>query len=161
MTVRRPVTLNVNGRVHEIFVEPRRLLSDALRHDIGLTGTNVGCEQGVCGACTILVDGRPERSCLTFAVQAEGVTITTVEGLAPGPGELSPLQQAFRDCHALQCGFCTPGFLMAATDVVARLADLDESSVREALIGNICRCTGYETIVQAVARSLRSEQTET
>lgn len=141
--------LRVNGQDYHVDVEPRWLLSDVLRHTLGLTGTHVGCEQGVCGACTVLVDGRPERSCLMFAVQAEGREITTVEGVTPVDG-LSPLQAAFEKHHALQCGFCTPGFLLTAEALLRRRADLDEETVREELSGNICRCTGYQSIVDAV-----------
>lgn len=141
--------LRVNGHDYHVDVEPRWLLSDVLRHSLGLTGTHVGCEQGVCGACTVLVDGQPERSCLMFAVQAEGREITTVEGVTPEEG-LSPLQASFQKHHALQCGFCTPGFLLTAEALLRRGAELDEATVREELSGNICRCTGYQSIVDAV-----------
>lgn len=154
---RRRVTFTVNGRSAEVFVEPRRLLCDALRDDLGLTGTHVGCEHGVCGACTILVNGRSERSCMTFAVQMEGADIRTVEGLASPAGELSHLQQSFLDCHGLQCGFCTPGFLMTATDLLARIPNPTDDDVRLGLAGNICRCTGYESIVEAVLETARRE----
>jgi aerobic-type carbon monoxide dehydrogenase small subunit (CoxS/CutS family) len=147
---RRAITLSVNGQREQILVEPRRLLCDALRDDLGLTGTHVGCEHGVCGACTILVDGRAERSCMTFAVQADGAEIRTVEGLASSTGELSALQQAMWDHHGLQCGFCTPGVLMAMTDLLDRHPNPTRDDIRTALAGNICRCTGYETIVDAV-----------
>ncbi|MBU8539610.1 (2Fe-2S)-binding protein [Falsiroseomonas tokyonensis] len=143
-------TIRVNGVEHTREVEPRLLLSDFLRHEIGLTGTHVGCEHGVCGACTILWDGAPVRSCLAFAVQAEGHEIRTVEGLAPGPGQLNPLQQAFRDAHGLQCGYCTPGILMTMTAFLEENPKPDEAQVREALSGNLCRCTGYQHIVDAV-----------
>lgn len=152
---RRRVTFTVNGRSAEVFVEPRRLLCDALRDDLGLTGTHVGCEHGVCGACTILVNGRSERSCMTFAVQMEGADIRTVEGLASPAGELSDLQQSFLDCHGLQCGFCTPGILMTVTDLLARTPNPTDEDVRLGLAGNICRCTGYESIVDAVLEASR------
>jgi carbon-monoxide dehydrogenase small subunit len=126
------------------------LLSDFLRHELGLTGTHVGCEHGVCGACTILVDGVPMRSCLMFAVQARDCALTTVEGLAPGPGKLDPLQEAFRDAHGLQCGYCTPGILMTMKAFLAENAKPGEAEIREALSGNLCRCTGYQHIVDAV-----------
>lgn len=152
---RRRVTFTVNGRSAEVFVEPRRLLCDALRDDLGLTGTHVGCEHGVCGACTIIVNGRSERSCMTFAVQVEGADIRTVEGLASPAGELSDLQQSFLDCHGLQCGFCTPGILMTVTDLLARIPNPTDQEVRLGLAGNICRCTGYESIVEAVLEASR------
>ena len=142
------ISLEVNGRAHEADVEPRTLLSDLLRHGLGLTGTKVGCEHGVCGACTVQVDGEPVRSCLMLAVQARGRAIRTVEALAGA--ELHPLQQAFHEAHALQCGFCTAGILMS---MEAFLRDSDspgEDEVREALAGNLCRCTGYRPIVEAV-----------
>ena len=144
------ITLRVNGTAHEVEVEPRWLLSDVLRHQLGLTGTHVGCEHGVCGACTILVDGVPMRSCLLLAVQANGRQLSTVEGLAPAPDRLHPLQEAFRATHALQCGFCTPGILMTMTAFLAENPSPTESQVREALSGNLCRCTGYQHIVDAV-----------
>jgi carbon-monoxide dehydrogenase small subunit len=147
------VTLTVNGTPHEIRVPARRLLSDALRHDLGLTGTHVGCEHGVCGACTILVDGRPMRGCLMFAVSAQDAEITTVEGLANADGSLGPVQQAFKECHGLQCGFCTPGFL---TTIAAGLEDNPHPTRAEAqdmVGGNLCRCTGYQNIVAAVLRA--------
>jgi aerobic-type carbon monoxide dehydrogenase small subunit (CoxS/CutS family) len=147
---RMPVTMTVNGRVHDGFVEPRRLLVDFLRDDLGLTGTHVGCEHGVCGACTILVDGSPARSCLMFAVQANGAELRTVEGLSDGAGKLHPLQEAFREHFGVQCGFCTPGFLMTACDVLEKGSATSEQAVREALSGHICRCTGYQGIVDAV-----------
>ncbi len=152
----RPVTaiaLTVNGVRHDLAVEPRRLLSDALRHDIGLTGTHVGCEHGVCGACTVLVDGRPVRSCLMFAVAAEDYEITTVEGLTEPDGSLSPVQQAFRDCHGLQCGFCTPGFLTTIAAGLEDNPDPTEDEARDMIAGNLCRCTGYQNIVSAVLRA--------
>jgi carbon-monoxide dehydrogenase small subunit len=144
-----PIELTVNGQVRTVSVDSRRLLSDVLRVDLGLTGTNVGCEQGVCGACTVLVDGRTARSCLMFAVQAAACEITTVEGLSSG-SELSALQQSFLEHQALQCGFCTPGFLMSAKELLETEPNPDEDAIRAALAGNICRCTGYEHIVDAV-----------
>jgi carbon-monoxide dehydrogenase small subunit len=144
------VVVTVNGARHEREVEPRTLLSDFIRHELGLTGTHVGCEHGVCGTCTILVDGVPTRSCLMFAVQADAHALETVEGLAPGPGKLAPLQEAFRDGHGLQCGFCTPGILMTIKAFLAEHPDPSEAEIREALSGNLCRCTGYQHIVDAV-----------
>ncbi len=145
-----PIQVTVNGKSHARTVEPRLLLSDFLRHDLGLTGTHVGCEHGVCGACTILVDGEPVRSCLMFAVQADGRELSTVEGLAPGPEQLHPLQQAFWECHGLQCGFCTPGFLMTLVPFLEQNPHPTEDEIRHALSGNLCRCTGYQHIVDAV-----------
>jgi carbon-monoxide dehydrogenase small subunit len=145
----RKVTLDVNGVRHEIEVEPRRTLADAIRDNCGLTGTHLGCEHGVCGACTVLVDGRPVRSCLMFAVQAEGAAIRTVEGLADGD-ELHPLQKAFWQHHGLQCGFCTPGFLMLAAGVLEANPEIDDEALRDALSSNLCRCTGYQNIITAV-----------
>jgi len=145
------VEVTVNGVRHRRAVEPRLLLSDFLRHELGLTGTHVGCEHGVCGACTVLLDGDAVRSCLMFAVQADGHDITTVEGLSDGPGDaLHPLQAAFREAHGLQCGFCTPGVLMTLVPFLREHADPDERQIREALSGNLCRCTGYQNIVAAV-----------
>ena len=149
-----PVTLRVNGADHRIDTEPRRTLADALREECGLTGTHLGCEHGVCGACTILLDGEPVRSCLLFAVQAEGAELRTVEGLAGADGALHPLQEAFWRHHGLQCGFCTPGFLMLGAAVLERSPDIGDEELREALSSNLCRCTGYQTIVEAV-RSVR------
>jgi len=144
------IKVTVNDRVQESQVEPRLLLSDFLRQQLGLTGTHVGCEHGVCGACTVLFDGMPVRSCLMLAVQADGHSITTVEGLAPGPDELHPLQQAFWEKHGLQCGFCTPGFLMTLVPFLQEHPQPSEREIREAISGNLCRCTGYQHIVQAV-----------
>ncbi|MEX2281814.1 MAG: (2Fe-2S)-binding protein [Gemmatimonadota bacterium] len=145
------VTLHVNGVQYERAVEPRLLLSDFLRAELGLTGTHVGCEHGVCGACTILLDGEPVRSCLLFSVQASGHNIQTVEGLAPGgEAELHPLQVAFREAHALQCGFCTPGLLMTLVAFLDENPAPTRSQIREAISGNLCRCTGYQHIVDAV-----------
>jgi aerobic-type carbon monoxide dehydrogenase small subunit (CoxS/CutS family) len=171
------IRLRVNGRDHELAVESRRTLADMLRHDLGYTGTHLGCEHGICGACTVLVDGRPARACLMFGVQADGTEVRTVEGLADGD-QLSDLQQAFSDHHGLQCGFCTPGFLMLAE---AYLADLElgaspaagdgtatgsatgdggptEAQVRELVASNLCRCTGYQGIVEAVLATARSRR---
>ena len=136
------VVVTVNGSVRSVRVPARRLLSDVLRHDLRLTGTHVGCEHGVCGACTVLLDGQPVRSCLTFAVMVGGAEVTTVEGLAGPDGELGLVQQAFRERHGLQCGFCTPGFLLLTTDLLARDPDPGDDDIREALGGNLCRCTG-------------------
>ena len=149
----RPLRLTVNGVPHQLTLPVRRLLSDALRHDLGLTGTHVGCEHGVCGACTVLVDGRPARSCLVLAVQADGAQVTTVEGLTRPDGELGPVQQAFADCHGLQCGFCTPGFLTTITAGLAENPRPTHEQAREMVAGNLCRCTGYQNIVRAVERA--------
>jgi carbon-monoxide dehydrogenase small subunit len=149
MTDTRRITLTVNGVRHEAEVESRITLADCLRHYLGLTGTHLGCEHGVCGACTVLVDGRSARSCLMLAVQADGAEISTVEGLAGPDGELNPLQQAFHDNHGLQCGFCTPGILMTLVEFLESYPDPSEAEVREALSGNLCRCTGYQGIVAA------------
>ena len=149
-----PVVLRVNGNEHRITAEPRRTLADALREECGLTGTHLGCEHGVCGACTVLLDGSPVRSCLLFAVQATGSEIRTVEGLAADDGTLHPLQEAFWRHHGLQCGFCTPGFLMLSAAVLETRPDIGDEELREALSSNLCRCTGYQTIVEAV-RSVR------
>ncbi|MCH7563783.1 MAG: (2Fe-2S)-binding protein [Gemmatimonadetes bacterium] len=143
------ITLTVNGVEHRADVEPRLLLSDFLRHALELTGTHVGCEHGVCGACTVLMDGAAVRSCLVFAVQADGCELATVEGLAPGGGELHPIQDAFREAHGLQCGFCTPGILMTLVPFLRENPDPSEAEVRAALSGNLCRCTGYQNIVAA------------
>jgi aerobic-type carbon monoxide dehydrogenase small subunit (CoxS/CutS family) len=146
--MRRPVVIRVNGRRYEGHVEPRLLLSDFLRHEAGLTGTNVGCEHGVCGACTVQLDEEPVRSCLMLAVQAAGRSVRTVEALAADG--LHPLQEAFNETHGLQCGFCTPGFLMALEAFLRANPAPDETAVREALAGNLCRCTGYVGIIEAV-----------
>jgi carbon-monoxide dehydrogenase small subunit len=152
------VKVTVNGKSYERMVEARLTLADFLRHELGLTGTHLGCEHGVCGACTVLLDGETARSCLTFAVQAQGSEITTVEGLADADGELNVLQQAFRDNHGLQCGFCTPGMLTTLTEFLRENPDPTEQEVRIAISGNLCRCTGYVGIVAAAldaARRLR------
>ncbi|WEB46039.1 MULTISPECIES: (2Fe-2S)-binding protein [Streptomyces] len=148
------MVLDVNGERHEVITEPRRTLVDVLRHELRLTGTHVGCEHGICGACTVLVDDRPVRACLMFAAQAEGARIRTVESLSAGscgpPGELGDLQRAFRERHALQCGFCTPGFLMLAEGFLAERPDADREQIREVVAANLCRCTGYQPIVEAI-----------
>lgn len=149
MSRRRPVTVTINGVEREGFAEPRRTLVDFIREDLELTGTHVGCEHGVCGACTVLLDGEAVRSCLMFAVQADGCEITTIEGLAGPDGELHPLQAAFRDNHSFQCGFCTPGFMMTAAALL-RDGPLGEEDLRHELSGNLCRCTGYQSIVAGV-----------
>jgi aerobic carbon-monoxide dehydrogenase small subunit len=150
---RHEVELTVNGALRTARVPARRLLSDLLRHDLRLTGTHVGCEHGVCGACTVLIDGEPVRSCLTFAVTVDGAAVTTVEGLAGPDGELGPVQRAFRECHGLQCGFCTPGFLLLAKDLLARTPEPSDAEIADALGGNLCRCTGYVNIVRSVRRA--------
>ena len=149
MTEKIEVALLINGARHVVRVEPRRTLVDAIRDDCGQTGTHIGCEHGVCGACTVLIDGEPVRSCLMFAVQADGREIRTVEGLANGEA-LHPLQRAFMEHHGLQCGFCTPGFLMLAAGVLEREPDISDADLIEALSSNLCRCTGYQNIIKAV-----------
>ncbi|OSC38129.1 (2Fe-2S)-binding protein [Mycobacterium decipiens] len=149
----RPVRLSVNGTPVEASVEPRMTLADFLRERCGLTGTHLGCEHGACGACTVLVDGDAARSCLLFAVQADGVEVTTVEGVASTDGELSAVQSALRECHGLQCGFCTPGFVMSITALLRDNPDPSDEQIREGLSGNFCRCTGYQGIVAAAARA--------
>jgi carbon-monoxide dehydrogenase small subunit len=147
---RLDITIKVNGVVREGHVEPRTTLVDFLRDDLRLTGTHVGCEHGVCGACSVLLNGDPVRSCCMFAVQADGLEVITVEGLAPTRGELSPIQDAFCEKHALQCGYCTPGMLIACHALLAQTPHPDEGQIREAISGNLCRCTGYQQIVDAV-----------
>ena len=149
MTEKLDLTLTINGRDYPVRVEPRRTLVDTIRDECGLTGTHIGCEHGVCGACTVILDGEPVRSCLMFAVQAQGKQIRTVEGLADGP-RLHPLQRAFIAHHGLQCGFCTPGFLMLAASVLETRPDVGEEELRDILASNLCRCTGYQNIVKAV-----------
>ena len=149
MTEKRDITLTINGRDYAIRVEPRRTLVDTIRDECGQTGTHIGCEHGVCGACTIIVDGEAVRSCLMFAVQADGKAIRTVEGLADGD-KLHPLQQAFIDHHGLQCGFCTPGFLMLAVNALERQPDIGDDALLDILSANLCRCTGYQNIIRAV-----------
>jgi carbon-monoxide dehydrogenase small subunit len=145
--------LHVNGMVREVNVEPRMTLLDCLRDQLGLTGTHVGCEHGVCGACTVLIDGEPARSCLIFAVQADGCAITTIEGIALAPGELSPIQDAFCETHGMQCGFCTPGMVLTAHALLERLPNPTRAQIVEAISGNLCRCTGYGQIVEAITRA--------
>jgi carbon-monoxide dehydrogenase small subunit len=149
----RIVEVVLNGRPHTAEAEPRLLLSDFLRHRLGFTGTHVGCEHGICGACTVLLDGEPVRSCLMFAVQADGAEIRTVEGLAAEDGPLHPVQQAFHELHGMQCGFCTPGFLISLTALFEQRPDADEDELLDALSGNLCRCTGYANIVAAARRA--------
>ncbi len=149
MSHKQLIELNVNGVEHEVIAEPRRTLVDVLRHDLRLTGTHVGCEHGVCGACTVLIDGKPARACLTFAAQVENTEIRTVESLSPD-GTLSDMQQAFADHHGLQCGFCTPGFLMLAEGYLAENPNATKDEIREVVASNYCRCTGYQTIVEAI-----------
>ena len=147
---RHTVRLTVNGSPRTVEVEARRTLADVLREDLALTGTHLGCEHGVCGACTVLWDGATARSCIAFAVQADGADIVTVEGLAPPGGPLHPIQQAFHERHGLQCGFCTPGFLLATHELLRERRGLSRDEIRQALAGNLCRCTGYQGIVDAV-----------
>ena len=157
----RPVRVTINGREYSGAVEPRKLLTDFLRDDLGLTGTHVGCEHGVCGACTILFDDEPVRACLLFAVQAHGATIKTIEGLAPNPSELHPLQEKFWQLHGLQCGFCTPGILLTAEALLRENPAPSEDEIRRWISGNLCRCTGYLNIVaaiQAAAKALGNRQ---
>ena len=145
------VSVTVNGTAFTRDVEPRRHLGDFLRHDLGLTGTHIGCEHGVCGSCTVLLDGASVRSCLMFAVQADGYAITTIEGLAPGPGELSPIQDAFCETHGMQCGYCTPAMILTAHALLANNPAPTREDIVDAISGNICRCTGYAQIVEAIA----------
>jgi carbon-monoxide dehydrogenase small subunit len=158
---RMPVRLVVNGVEYPLEVPVRRLLSDALRYDVGLTGTHVGCEHGVCGACTVLLDGEPVRSCLLLAATVDGQAVTTVEGLAGPDGAPHPVQRAFKECHGLQCGFCTPGFLTTIAAYLEENPDPSEEEARESVAGNLCRCTGYQNIVASVLRAaeLRREGT--
>ena len=149
MSEKTAITLNINGRDYSIKTEPRRTLVDAIREDCGLTGTHIGCEHGICGACTVVVNGEPVRSCLMFATQADGARIRTVEGLAQGD-KLHPMQQAFMDHHGLQCGFCTPGFLMLAVSVLEREPNIGDDDLIDVLSSNLCRCTGYQNIIKAV-----------
>jgi carbon-monoxide dehydrogenase small subunit len=157
------ITLRVNGRHHELTVEARRTLADMLRHDLGYTGTHLGCEHGICGACTVILDGRAVRACLVFGVQADGAEVRTVEGLADGD-RLSDLQQAFSDHHALQCGFCTPGFLMLIeaylADTSTEAGELAEEQARELVASNLCRCTGYQGIVEAVVATAQARRAQ-
>lgn len=150
MEAKQRVRLTVNGAEYERDVEVRKTLADFLRYDLGLRGTHLGCEHGVCGACTILMDDVSVRSCILYAVQADGLDLLTVEGLAPPGGELHPLQEAFREHHGLQCGFCTPGFLMPAMELLVERQNPSDEEIREAVSGNLCRCTGYQGIVDAI-----------
>lgn len=152
MTEKMQISLKVNGETRALSVAPRMTLADAVRDECGLTGTHVGCEHGVCGACTVLMDGKPVRSCLTFAVQAQGAEIETVESLAEGE-TLHPLQQAFWENHGLQCGFCTPGFLMLAAGALRENPDITDAEIRELVSSNLCRCTGYQNILKAVRQA--------
>ncbi len=151
------ISLVVNGERHEVAVEARRTLADVLRHDLGQTGTHVGCEHGICGACTVLLDGQATRSCLVFGVQADDLQVETVEGLADGD-ELCDLQRAFSDANALQCGFCTPGFLMLATALLRQRPTASDQEIRDAIASNLCRCTGYEPIIVAVRAAARASE---
>ena len=157
----RQVQVTINGRDYNGAVEPRRLLTDFLRDDLGLTGTHVGCEHGVCGACTILFNGEPVRSCLLFAVQADGATLKTIEGLAPNGNELHPLQEKFSEHHGLQCGFCTPGILLTAEALLKEIPDPSEEEIREWISGNLCRCTGYQNIVTAIQEAAKTVNRKT
>jgi aerobic carbon-monoxide dehydrogenase small subunit len=147
------VTMTVNGRVRRVRIEPRKTLADTLREDLGLTGTHLGCEHGVCGACTIFVDGEAVRACLMLGVQVQDAEVTTIEGLAPDAESLTPVQRAFRECHGLQCGFCTPGFIMSTTALLEANPDPSDEEIRAGLSGNLCRCTGYQGIVRAVKQA--------
>jgi aerobic carbon-monoxide dehydrogenase small subunit len=154
-----PVSLRINGRIHRVFAEPRKLLSDVLREDCGLTGTHVGCEHGVCGACTILLDGAPARACLLYAIQAQGRKITTIEAF--GVDRLSPVQQALHEEHGLQCGFCTPGIVVTMEAWLDENPNPTEAEIREALSGNLCRCTGYHNIVAAISKAAARRRQDT
>jgi carbon-monoxide dehydrogenase small subunit len=158
VTKKANITLVINGEKHSLEVEPRRTLADAIREDCGQTGTHIGCEHGVCGACTVLVDDVPARSCLMFAIQANGKRIRTVEGLAEN-GQTHPLQEAFMEHHGLQCGFCTPGFLMLATGVLEREPDISDEDLVDVLSSNLCRCTGYQNIIKAVRAAAQEMRT--
>ena len=155
MTAKHAISVSVNGRTYDRGIEARMTLADFLRNELDLTGTHLGCEHGVCGACTVLVDGQTARSCLMFAVQVNGRSVQTVEGLAQPDGSPGLLQRAFSERHGLQCGFCTPGFLMTATELLATDLDPNEDRIREVLTGNLCRCTGYAGIVEAVLHAAR------
>lgn len=157
MSQKSAITLNINGRGYSIEVESRRTLADAIREDCGQTGTHIGCEHGICGACTVIVNGEPVRSCLMFAVQADGKKIRTVEGLARDD-KLHPMQQAFMDHHGLQCGFCTPGFLMLAVGVLEREPNISDENLIDVLSSNLCRCTGYQNIIKAVRAAAKEMQ---
>jgi aerobic-type carbon monoxide dehydrogenase small subunit (CoxS/CutS family) len=156
MINKREINVTINGREHHGAVEPRKLLTDFLRDDLGLTGTHVGCEHGVCGACTILLNGEPVRSCLMFAVQANGMELKTIEGLAPSVAELHLLQEKFWELHGLQCGFCTPGILLTADALLREIPNPSEDDIREWISGNLCRCTGYQNIVTAIQETAKT-----
>jgi carbon-monoxide dehydrogenase small subunit len=153
----RRVSLTVNGLLHELELEPRELLADVIRERLGLTGTNIGCETSQCGACTVHLDGKAVKSCTVLAVQADGASVTTIEGLASN-GTLHPLQEAFHELHALQCGFCTPGMIMTAAELIESDPDLTDEAIRKGIEGNLCRCTGYENIVRAVRAAAAPEE---
>ena len=155
----KPISLTVNGKTVTATVEPRTHLADYLREELRLTGTHLGCEHGVCGACTVLVDGRSARSCLLFAAQLDGRAVTTIEGLTPAAG-LSPLQESFRVCHAMQCGFCTPGMIVTVTELLAQEPTPSTETIREAISGNLCMCTGYVNIVRAVEQAVAARPTQ-
>ncbi len=155
------IELTVNGVAHQVDVEARWLLSDVLRHEVGLTGTHVGCEHGVCGCCTVLIEGQPARSCLTLAVQVDGAEVTTVEGLAEPNGDLHPLQESFMTHHGLQCGYCTPGFLMSALPIYEQAANMSDEALRKAISGQLCRCTGYAGILDAIRGAAAIEDART
>jgi carbon-monoxide dehydrogenase small subunit len=159
-TTTTTVTMTVNGTTRRVTVEPRKTLADAVREDLSLTGTHLGCEHGACGACTVLVDGDAVRSCLMFAVQADGADVVTIEGLAPAAGELTDVQQAMHACHGLQCGFCTPGFVVSITALLDRNPDPDDEAIRDGLSGNLCRCTGYQGIIKAVRMAAESRRAQ-
>jgi carbon-monoxide dehydrogenase small subunit len=150
------LSFTVNGKAAAANVDPRTLLVDFIRNNLGLTGTHVGCDTGQCGACTVLIDGNAVKACTILAAQADGSAITTIEGLAEGNGDLHPMQAAFKDCHGLQCGFCTPGMVLSAIDLVQRHPDADEKTIRAELEGNLCRCTGYQNIVKAVQQGAQA-----
>ncbi len=152
-TTDHPISCTVNGERRRGHAEARMTLADFLRERLGLTGTHLGCEHGVCGACTVFLDGEAVRSCLVLAVQADGADIVTIEGIGPAPGELGPVQQAFMECHGLQCGFCTPGFVVSVTALLREMPAPDDTQIRESLSGNLCRCTGYQGILAAVKRA--------
>ncbi|MEX0806205.1 MAG: (2Fe-2S)-binding protein [Candidatus Binatia bacterium] len=156
---KREINVTINGRQYSGNVEPRQLLTDFLRDDLGLTGTHVGCEHGVCGACTVLLDNEPVRSCLMFAVQVNGAELKTIEGLAPSATELHPLQQKFWEFHGLQCGFCTPGILLTAEALLKEIPNPTEEEIREWISGNLCRCTGYENIIEAIQEAAKTLST--
>ena len=155
--MKRPISLTINGKPVQAEAEPRTHLADFLREQVGLTGTNIGCEHGVCGACTLEIDGVPSRSCITYAVACDGATVRTIEGMDDDP-VMAELRDAFTAEHALQCGYCTPGMLMTARDIVTRLPDADEARIRKELAGNLCRCTGYMGIVAAIQRVLKKRK---